>query len=251
MRYQFVDCRFDLAEPARARVGYRAGHIPGASFLDLDDDLSDLRDAPARGRHPLPTAEAFAAAAARAGIGAGVLVAAYDDAMTGGAARLWWLLRHFGHDDVAVLEGGPSAWHGPLEVGDPAVIPATFQPRERSGDAMTADEIHARLGDPRLAIVDARAPARYAGEPSADPMANLDPVAGHIPGAVNVPFAGDRGFDPAVLDADEIVVYCGSGVTACVDLMALHAAGRTDARLYAGSWSEWSRRGLPVATGNG
>jgi thiosulfate/3-mercaptopyruvate sulfurtransferase len=250
VRYQFVDCRFDLAEPARAREGYRAGHVPGASFLDLDDDLSDMRDAPARGRHPLPTAEAFAAAAGRAGIGTGVFVVAYDDAMTGGAARLWWLLRHFGHDDVAVVDGGLTAWRGPLEAGDADVPPATFEVRERAGDAMTADEIHARLGDARLAIVDARSAARYAGDPSDEAIANLDPIGGHIPGAVNVPFAGDRRFDPAVLEADEIVVYCGSGVTACVDLLALHAAGRTDARLYPGSWSEWSRRGLPVATGN-
>jgi len=251
MRYQFVDCRFDLAEPARARAGYLAGHIPGASFLDLDDELSDMREAPARGRHPLPTTDAFAAAAGRAGIGAGVFVVAYDTGMPGGAARLWWLLRHYGHDEVAVIEGGLDAWQGPLETGAVETPPVTFEPRERTGDAMTADEIHARLGDPRLAIVDARAPARFAGEPSADPLANLDPAAGHIPGAVNVPFVGAREFGPEVLDADDIVVYCGSGVTACVDLLALHAAGRTDARLYPGSWSEWSRRGLPVAMGEG
>jgi thiosulfate/3-mercaptopyruvate sulfurtransferase len=249
VRYQFVDCRFDLAEPANALAGYRAGHIPGASFLDLDSDLSDLSDAPARGRHPLPSAEAFAAAAGRAGIGPGVFVVAYDAGAAGGAARLWWLLRHFGHDDVAVIEGGLDAWLGPLETGDTEPVPATFRPRPRADDTMTADEILARLGDRRLAIVDARAAERFAGTASSDPIANLDPVAGHIPGAVNVPHAGDRAFDAAVLDADEIVVYCGSGVTACVDLLALHAAGRTDARLYPGSWSEWSRRGLPVATG--
>ncbi len=249
MRYQFVDCRFDLADPARAVGGFQSGHIPGASFLDLDADLSDLREAPARGRHPLPTADAFADAAGRAGIGNGVFVVAYDDAMTGGAARLWWLLRHFGHSDVAVIEGGLSAWQGPLAGGDTRVEPVVFEPRERTDDSMTADEIHARLGDPGLAIVDARAPARFAGEASDDPLANLDPVGGHIPGAVNVPFAGDRRFDATVLDAAEIVVYCGSGVTACVDVLALHAAGRPDARLYVGSWSEWSRRGLPVATG--
>ena len=247
MRYQFVDCRFDLAEPARARAGYEAGHIPGASFLDLDGDLSDMREAPARGRHPLPTTEAFAAAAGRAGIGPGVFVVAYDTGMPGGAARLWWLLRHYGHEDVGVIEG----WHGPVETGVVEPPPLTFEPRERTGDAMTADEIHARLGDPRLAIVDARGAARFAGEPSDDPLANLDPAAGHIPGAVNVPFTGDRVFGPEVLEADEIVVYCGSGVTACVDLLALHAAGRPDARLYAGSWSEWSRRGLPIETGDG
>jgi thiosulfate/3-mercaptopyruvate sulfurtransferase len=247
--YQFVDCRFDLAAPSRAIEGFQAGHIPGASFLDLDTDLSDMRDAPARGRHPLPTAETFAAAAGRAGIGRGVFVVAYDDAMTGGAARLWWLLRHFGHDDVAVLEGGLSAWRGRLEGGDTVVEPVEFELHERTDDTMTADEIHARLGDPGLAIVDARAPERFAGDPSGDPGANLDPVRGHIPGAVNVPFAGDRNFDEALLRAVDIVVYCGSGVTACVDVLALHAAGRPDARLYPGSWSEWSRRGLPTATG--
>ena len=199
MEYQFVDCRFDLAAPARAIEGFQSGHIPGASFLDLDSDLSDMRDAPASGRHPLPTAEAFAAAAGRAGIGNDVFVVAYDDAMTGGAARLWWLLRHFGHDDVAVLEGGLSAWRGRLEGGDTRVEPVVFEAQERTDDTMTADEILARLGDPELAIVDARAPERFAGDPSDDPGANLDPVRGHIPGAVNVPFAGDRNFDEALL----------------------------------------------------
>jgi thiosulfate/3-mercaptopyruvate sulfurtransferase len=251
MRYQFVDCRYDLVEPARARAGYEAGHLPGASFLDLDTELSDLSDAPARGRHPLPTAATFAAAAGRAGIGGGVFVVAYDTGMTGGAARLWWLLRHFGHDDVAVLDGGLGIWRGPLERGVADIAPETFRPETRSGDTITADELRARLGDERLAIVDVRSAERFAGAPSADPMANVDPVAGHIPGAFNVPFAGDRTLDPEVLEADEIVVYCGSGVTACVGLLDLHTAGRTDARLYPGSCSEWSRRGLPAATGAG
>jgi thiosulfate/3-mercaptopyruvate sulfurtransferase len=171
--------------------------------------------------------------------------------MTGGAARLWWLLRHFGHDDVAVLDGGLGVWRGPLERGTAEVAAEAFEPGTRSGDTITADELHARIGDERLAIVDVRSAERFAGGPSTDPMANLDPVAGHIPGAFNVPFAGDRTFDRAVLEADEIVVYCGSGVTACVGLLDLHAAGRTDARLYPGSWSEWSRRGLPAATDEG
>lgn len=248
MHYRFADCRFDLAHPERARAGFAAGHVPGAAFLHLDDDLSDMTDAPAAGRHPLPTAAAFAAAAGRAGIGDDAFVVAYDAAGEGGGARLWWLLRHFGHDAAAVLEGGLQVWRGPLETGAGEVAPAVFTPREREDDVILADELLARLGDPRLAIVDARGAARFAGDPSADPMANLDPVAGHIPGAVNVPFMGERTFPPEVLEAEEIVVYCGSGVTAAVDMLALHALGRTDARLYPGSWSEWCRRGLPAET---
>jgi thiosulfate/3-mercaptopyruvate sulfurtransferase len=121
VRYQFVDCRWELADPARGRALYGEGHIPGASFLDVDDDLSD-RSISGAGRHPLPSAERFAAAAGRAGIGAGVFVVAYGS--MGGAERLWWLLRHFGHDDCAVLEGGIGAWRGPLSTGDEAVEPA-------------------------------------------------------------------------------------------------------------------------------
>jgi thiosulfate/3-mercaptopyruvate sulfurtransferase len=251
VRYRFVDCRYDLMEPRGGRAAYRAGHVPGAAFLDLDGDLSDLTDAPAAGRHPLPTAAGFAASAGRAGIDAATFVVAYDDGVNGGAARLWWLLRHFGHDAVAVLAGGIGAWIGALETGDAAVEAATFVPRARHDDTVTADELRARLGDPGLAIVDARSAERFAGTPSDDPRASLDPVAGHIPGAVNVPYAGEIALSPELLAADEIVVYCGSGVTACVPLLALHAAGRTDARLYPGSWSEWSRRGLPAETGGG
>jgi thiosulfate/3-mercaptopyruvate sulfurtransferase len=251
VRYRFVDCRYELLDPAAGRALYRAGHIPGAAFLDLDTDLSDLRGAPAAGRHPLPTTETFVAAARRAGIDADTFVVAYDQGRTGGAARLWWLLRHHGHDAVAVLDGGIGAWIGPLEQGDAAIAPAPFVSRERTDDVMTADELHARLGDPRLAIVDARGATRFAGTPSDDPLANIDPVAGHVPGAINVPYTGDVALPPAVLEADEIVVYCGSGVTACVPLLAIHAAGRTDAKLYPASWSEWTRRGLPAETGEG
>jgi thiosulfate/3-mercaptopyruvate sulfurtransferase len=241
MRYQFVDCRFELGKPGRGRELYLAGHIPGASFLDLDTELSDL-SVPAAGRHPLPAAQAFAAAAGRAGIGAGVFVVAYDQG-TGGAARLWWLLRHFGHEGVAVLGGGIDAWHGPLVAGETEVEAVPFEPAPRSGDTISADELLARLGEPGLIVVDARSPERYRGE-----VEPIDRVAGHIPGAVNVPF-GTPEFPPEVLEAEEIVVYCGSGVVATVDLLALHAAGRPDAKLYPGSWSDWSTRGLPVETG--
>ena len=242
MRYRFADCRYELGQPGRGRELYRAGHVPGSSFLDLDTDLSDL-SVPEAGRHPLPSAAAFASAAGRAGIGAGAFVVAYD-AGNGGAARLWWLLRHFGHDDCAVLDGGLDVWLGPLATGEEEIEPAEFRPNERSDDTIGADELLARLGDRRLLVLDARAPGRYRGEGE-----SLDPVAGHIPGARNLPFTEAHTLPPDVLEAEELAVYCGSGVTACVDLLALHRAGRTDARLYPGSWSEWSRRGLPVETG--
>lgn len=249
MTYRFADCRFDLLDPAAAEREYLEAHVPGAAFLDLDRDLSDLTDAPARGRHPLPSAERFAAVASRAGIGPGVLVVAYDQGMTGGAARLWWLLRHFGHEGVAVLEGGLAAWRGPVASGTEEIEAASFVPRERPGDLIEADELLERLDDSRLVVLDARAPERYRGDALDDPIAALDPSAGHIPGAGNLHHADPAPIPPAVLDADEIAVYCGSGVTACVTLLRLAEAGRPDARLYAGSWSEWSRRGLPVERG--
>lgn len=244
MRYRFVDCRYELGRPERGRELYLEGHIPGAAFLDLERDLSDMSRAPAEGRHPLPAAEAFAASAGRAGIAADSLVVAYDQGRTGGAARLWWLLRHFGHEQVAVLDGGIGAWLGPLERGEEEVEPAEFVCRERTGDTVSADELLERVQHPEVVVVDARAPERYRGE-----VEPLDPVAGHVPGARNVPFTSADPPPPELLHAQELVVYCGSGVTACVNLLALHRAGRTDARLYPGSWSEWSRRGLPAERG--
>jgi thiosulfate/3-mercaptopyruvate sulfurtransferase len=244
VKYQFVDCRYELGKPERGQELYREGHVPGASFLDLDADLSDMSRAPGEGRHPLPTAEAFAASAGRAGIGPGVFVVAYDQGRTGGAARLWWLLQHFGHQDVAVLDGGIGAWLGPLAAGDEDIVSAEFVPNERSGDTASADELLERIQHPEVIVLDARPPERYRGE-----VEPLDPVAGHIPGARNLPFSEVDPLLPELLHAQELIVYCGSGVTACVPLLALHRAGRRDARLYPGSWSEWSRRGLPVERG--
>ena len=244
MKYQFVDCRFDLHDSDRGEKLFSDGHVPGASFLDLERDLSDMKTAPAGGRHPLPSAEGFAKAASGAGIEAGVHVIAYDDGSLAGAARLWWLLRHFGHDDTTVLGGGIGSWLGELARGPAEPVSAQFGPRERSDDLIDADELHERLGDERLALLDARAPERYLGE--SEP---LDPPAGHIPGALNVPFSqlASGGAIPAsVRQLPEIVAYCGSGVTACVVLHALARQGRRDARLYPGSYSEWTRRGLPV-----
>ena len=244
MNLRFVDCRFELADPLAARARYLEGHIPGAAFLDLDHDLSDLSILPeVGGRHPLPSAERFAESAGRAGIGRDTLVVAYDETMTGGAARLWWLLRHFGHEHAAALGGGLASWLGPLAQGEEAIEPVVFTPRERSDDVATTDEVFERLGDTRLTLLDARPEDRFRGE-----SAGLDPVAGRIPGARNIPVTFGMTVPEDVLDADEIVCYCGSGVAACVTLLALDRAGHTNARLYPGSWSEWSRKGLPSET---
>lgn len=238
MRYQFVDCRWELGSPGRGREIYLAGHIPGSSFLDVDEDLA----APPgeRGRHPLPDADDFAAAASRGGIGEGVFVVAYG--VLGGAERLWWLLRHFGHDEVAVLGRGIEGWRGPLREGEEEIEAARFVPRRREGDTIEADELAARLGS--LLVVDARKPERFRGDPNP-----IDKVPGRIPGARNLPFTSTEPIPDDVLAANEIVVYCGSGVTACVPLMALAEAGRPDAKLYPGSWSEWEGLGLPVERG--
>ena len=240
-----VDCRFVLGRPGVAEVAWREGHIPGAPFLDVDRDLAD--EPGLRGRHPLPDAGRFEAAARRAGIGAESRVVAYDEAGEGGAARLWWLLRHFGHDQVAVLNGGLRAWRaegGPLRPGEEEVDPSDFAARPRAGDTVSAEDI--QRDRPRL--LDARAPERFRGE--TEP---IDAVAGHIPGAGNVPFADiapEGRFLPADrlserIGGDAFVAYCGSGVTACNLVLAGEVAG-VKGRLYPGSWSEWSRRGLQV-----
>jgi thiosulfate/3-mercaptopyruvate sulfurtransferase len=236
VRYQFVDCRWELGKPGAGRDAYLQGHIPGASFLDVDRDLS----APPgrRGRHPLPDAADFAESASRAGIGRGIFVVAYGS--TGGAERLWWLLRHFGHDDCAVID--LECWRGPLAAGEEEIERAEFVPRPRSDDTIEAEELAARLEDPDLLILDARTPERFRGEDNA-----IDRVPGRIPGARNAPFTAS--LPEGALDAKEIVVYCGSGVTACVDLLALAQEGRPDAKLYPGSWSEWEQLGLPVQRG--
>ncbi len=236
MRYQFVDCRWELGSPARGRELYLAGHVPGASFLDVDEDLSDL-SVTGQGRHPLPAVERFAAAAGRAGIGDGVFVVAYGS--LGGAERLWWLLRHFGHDACAVLVGGLEAWGGPLQAGPEEIQAAEFVPRLRFGDTISAEEIAGRLADPALALVDARTANRWRGEPNL-----VDQVPGRIPGARNAPWAEPL---PELPDG-ELVAYCGSGVTACVVLHRAFLRGR-EGKLYPGSWSDWSGRGLPVETG--
>jgi thiosulfate/3-mercaptopyruvate sulfurtransferase len=192
----------------------------------------------------LPSAEDFARVAGGAGIGEDTLVVAYDQGMTGGAARLWWLLRHFGHEEAAVLAGGIASWFGPLRSGEEEIELAEFVARPREDDTVSADELSAGLGRNGLVVVDARAPERFRGE-----QEPIDPVAGHIPGARNLPYAGlDSAPEDLVGSEDEVVVYCGSGITACVDILVLERAG-VRAKLYPGSWSEWSSRGLPVERG--
>jgi thiosulfate/3-mercaptopyruvate sulfurtransferase len=231
VRYQFVDCRWELGTPGRGRELYLAGHIPGASFLDVDEDLA----APPgeRGRHPLPDADDFAAAASLAGIAEGVFVVAYGN--MGGAERLWWLLRHFGHDDCAVIDF--DAWLGPLRAGEEEIGPALFEPKPRGDDTVTADELASRLDE--LVVVDARLPERFRGDPNP-----IDRVPGRIPGAVNAPWNDAL----PELAAGDLVAYCGSGVTSCVTLHRLALAGR-EGKLYPGSWSEWEQLELPIERG--
>ncbi len=232
MRYLFVDCRWALDDPSSGRAAYLAGHVPGAVFLDVERDLSGPSGA--EGRHPLPGAESFARALGAVGVDSECFVVAYGS--LGGAERLWWLLRHFGHDACGVID--LDSWHGPLSAGDEPVEPATFSPRARPDDTIELPELAERLGE--LVIVDSRLPARWRGEPNP-----IDRVPGRIPGALNAPWSAPL----PELPPGELVAYCGSGVTACATLHRLHLAGR-NARLYPGSWSEWEQRGeLPREQG--
>ena len=236
---QLVDCRFRLGEHGAGLELYREGHIPGALYLDLDDDLSGpTREDRHGGRHPLPTREAFAASLVAAGLRAGTPIALYDDG-TGGAARAWWLLRHHGVES-RVLRGGLGAWDEPLIGGDPPrgggdlVLGA-----ERAADLVFAEDVQTAIAAGVL-VMDARAPERYRGE--VEPM---DPVAGHIGGAINCPFnAPELPLDEITAAGDAPIAYCGSGVTAAALILRLADEGRTDVRLYAGSWSDWCARGL-------
>ncbi len=221
-----------MTDAELGRREYLESHIPGAVFVDVERELS----APpgALGRHPLPTATAFAEAMSRAGIEAGVFVVAYGS--IGGAERLWWLLRHFGHDDCAVLD--LAAWHGPLRGGFETVEHATFVARPRTDDTIELAEL-AEQRD-ALVVVDARVAERWRGEPNA-----VDRVPGRVPGALNAPWNEAL---PSLPDG-ELVAYCGSGVTATVVLHRLHLAGR-DGLLFPGSWSEWEQHPeLPVECG--
>jgi len=233
VRYLFADCRWSLDDASYGRRAYESGHIPGAAFFDVERDLSG--EPGAGGRHPLPSTEQFTAAASRAGIEDGVVVVAYGS--LGGAERLWWLLRHCGHDACAVID--LEAWRGPLETVSPkSGETVSFVPRERTDDVALLGEVASRLDE--LVMVDARIPSRWRGEPNP-----IDRVPGRIPGAFNAPWN-----EPLPdLPHGDVVAYCGSGVSACVVLHRLQLAGRAG-RLYPGSWSEWEQHPeLPVEQG--
>lgn len=257
------DVRHDLARPGWGREQYASGHIPGAVFVDLDRDLSAEKNG-SNGRHPLPTPEQAAATFGRLGIARGKQVIAYDQGGGAFAARMWWMLRWLGFDAVAVLDGGYAKWcaEGRVVSGDATVpTPASFTIR-RVTPTVNATGIMASIPRQALLILDARAPERYRGE--TEPF---DPVAGHIPGARNRPHThnlnADGTFKPAnalrdefatILDGtphDLVVHQCGSGVTACHNILAMEVAGLTGTRLYPGSWSEWcADRSRPMAVGS-
>lgn len=256
-----LDCEFELGAPDKGSEIYARGHIPGARYAHLDNDLASPADG-RNGRHPLPAPVAIAAWLRAQGLRKGQQVVAYDSNGGAWAARAWWLLRWLGHAPVAVLDGGKPAWVAaalPLEAGTP--------PRAASGDfeigaslvpaPVTADEVLANIDGGAAQVLDARDPSRFAGTPNP-----LDPVAGHIPGARNRFFRDNLGPDGRFRDADELaaafsallgetpaILQCGSGVTACHNALAMAVAGLPAGRLYPGSWSEWiADPARPVAT---
>lgn len=259
-----VDVRWYLLPPKNGRDEYARAHIPNAAFVDISDDLASPVDA-GPGRHPLPSVERFAAAMSRAGVDENTYVIAYDDSGGATAARLWWLLRYFGHDRVSLLDGGINKWIAEgraLQIEIPNLARANFIPHSpRTERVVNKQNVIAAQNDPRALILDSRVAERYEGK--TEPV---DPRAGHIPRAQNAPLAGNLNADMTFRSADElrarfaslganesehIIVYCGSGVNACQNIFALALAGFDHALLYEGSWSDWSRDpNLPAEVGN-
>lgn len=259
-----VDCRFTLADTEKGRRDYLAAHIPGAQYAHLDEDLSSAIIPGKTGRHPLPAIDDFAATLSAWGIDARTQVVAYDDASAFIAGRLWWMLRWLGHDAVALLDGDWRLWQAegrPMRSGAEPRTPRIFVPQPRPHLLATTDEIAANLGAPGLKLFDVRTAERYRGDQGV-----TDPVAGHIPGALSAPYLANLDADGRYLSASELreryeallddtpaqeaIFYCGSGVSASHDLLALEIAGLGTARLYVGSWSEWIiDQARPVATG--
>ncbi len=257
------DCRHDLADIEAGRRAYGVSHIPGARFVHLDADLSAPMTG-RNGRHPLPEADRLALRFGAMGIGNGSQVVAYDASGGYYAARMWWMLRWLGHDSTAVLDGGWDAWvksGQPVSSEAPAIKPVPFHARIRTDVTISTAQIATGIGKPQPLLLDARSPDRYRGENE-----TLDPVAGHIPGASNRFFRSNLESDgrfkpPAALRREfssalgtvapsDVVHYCGSGVTACHNLLAMEIAGLVGSRLYPGSWSEWcSDPARPVARG--
>jgi len=256
-RLRLADVRWYVGEPGRNRAEYAAGHLPGAVLLDVDTDLS----APTGpGRHPLPEPAAFAALLASRGFGDDHLIVAYDDADGIYAARLWWMLRWIGHRGARLLDGGLRAWRAaglPLSTDEPGPRPATVTVRPGPTRIIGRDDLWERLRD--VVLLDARQPDRYTGE-----QHPVDPLGGHIPTARNAPTSDNLGPDGRFLPPEELarryravgvgggdtVASCGSGVTACHDILAMVLAGLPEPILYPGSWSDWCTSGLPFATGS-
>jgi thiosulfate/3-mercaptopyruvate sulfurtransferase len=255
-----ADVRWYLNRPGAGRTAYAAGHLPGAVYVDLDDDLSDPAGFGAPGRHPLPSPAAFRDRLEQLGINSGDLVVAYDDAGGINAARLWWMLDNLGHrGGAAVLDGGLPAWQA---AGLPLSDEVVELPRghvELAGEwhgIIARRELASRLG--ALNLLDARSGERYRGE-----VEPIDPIAGHIPTAISAPTSSNLTGDGHLLSPGELaqlygglvdahrptVVACGSGTTACHNALAMRLAGLPDPILYVGSFSDWSRSGMPVATG--
>jgi thiosulfate/3-mercaptopyruvate sulfurtransferase len=251
-RWVVLDCRFDLADPDSGERAWLAGHVPGAQYAHLDRDLSDLSRR-GQGRHPLPDAAVFCASLALWGVTSEHQVIAYDAGNGMFAARLWWLLRLLGHRDVAVLDGGLAAWQaagGALSVAQDAANPGHYAGEFDAEQIVGVDDVSRALPAGEITLLDARAAERFRGE-----VEPLDPRAGHVPGAHNRPFARNLATDGRFLPkaelaaqfgtllgkrpARELVHMCGSGVTACHNLLAMEHAGIQGARLYAGSWSQW------------
>ncbi len=250
----FIDCRFTLADTGKGRRDYMQAHIPGAVYAHLDEDLSGPVTPGVTGRHPLPQVEATARKFTQWGIGPGIQVVAYDEA--GGAmaaARLWWLLRWLGHTQVAVLDGGWQTWQRegrPVRGGEECRPPRVFTPQMQPEMVASSQEVKQVHADPAYRILDARSPDRYMGKNE-----TIDPVAGHIPGAVSAAYAGnltpEGKFQPVSklrqryaellgeTPPERAIFYCGSGVTAAHGILAMEYAGLGMPRLYAGSWSEW------------
>lgn len=252
-----ADCRFDLMHPQSGAQAYAANHLPNAFYLNLDTDLSD-KSIPLAGRHPLPDAARFTALMRSLGIGPDTHLVAYDAGDMAMASRLWWLARYYGHPKVSVLDGGIAQW---LKAGftlSTQVPAATGQGLFTAREQTHMRAMHSEVHSPSTPLVDSRDAARYKGD-----IEPIDPVAGHIPGAINAFWKENLAADGTVKPIEQLqlhwrwldqypeppIVYCGSGVTACVNLLGLEISGRTGARLFAGSWSEWCQRGGAVETG--
>jgi thiosulfate/3-mercaptopyruvate sulfurtransferase len=260
-----VDCRYDLRDERWGLEQYRAAHIPGAVYASLSHDLA-APPSGTNGRHPLPCAEAMEATFGRLGISPATQVAIYDQDAGMYASRMWWMLRYMGHDAAAVVDGGWAKWvreGRAVRTGEESRPAAVFKGRRRKELRVIVDHMAAMLGDPSVLLVDARAPERFEG--TSEP---LDRTAGHIPGAVNHFYRRNVRDEGVMLPVetlreqfagllgdrspDQVVMYCGSGVTACQNLLAMEHAGLTGAKLYPGSWSEWaSDPARPVETGPG